>query len=127
MGSLRRRLRTLEARSKGSPAPAITEEELRSLSEERLDALEDSLEHGLEQSAGNFWDLYRAVAERSRRALVALIETHEAVRRGEVPPSRDPPAAGAYALLERMAAGDEEARREWKRRDGYRIWKYHRK
>jgi hypothetical protein len=127
VGSLRRRLRTLEARRKGSPGPAITEEELRSLSEERLDALEDSLEQGLEQSAGNFWDLYRAVVERSRRALVALIETHEAVRRGEDPPTRDPPADSSYALIERMAAGDAEARQEWEKRNGYRIWKYYRK
>jgi hypothetical protein len=47
----------------------------------------------------------------------------EAARRGENPPSRDPPANRAYALIERMAAGDEEARQEWEKRNGYRIWR----
>ncbi len=126
MGSLESRLRALEAKTK-VPAVALTKEALRSLSEEDLDTLEDSLEHGLEKGHGNFWDLYRAVAERSRRALVALIETHEAVRKGEDPPTRDPPADSAYALIERMAAGDEVARQEWEKRNGYRIWKYYRK
>jgi hypothetical protein len=124
VGSLERRLQALEAKRKG-PGPALTEEELRGLSEENLDALEDSLEHGLEQGAGDFWDLYRVVSERSRRACMALFDVLES--RGEEPPSRDPPEDGAYARLERMAAGDEEARREWEKRNGYRIWKYYRK
>jgi hypothetical protein len=118
---VRLRLRQRGRRSRSRRRP------LRSLSEEDLDVLEDSLEHGLEQGTGNFSDLYRAVAERSKRAAIALIDTLEAARRGEEPPSRDSPVDGAFARIERMAAGDEEARREWERRNGYRIWKYYRK
>ena len=128
--TLRRRLGTLEAKRKG-PAPTFTDEKLKSLSEEDLDSLEDSLETGLEQGTGNFRDLYRVVSERTRRACVALFDTLEAVNRGEDPPSRDPPEDSAFSLIERMTSGDEEDRREarqaWEARNGYRIWKYYQK
>ncbi len=128
--TLRRRLGALEAKRKG-PDLALTEEEIKSLSEEDLDALEDSLERSLEQGTGNFRDLHRAVSERTRRACVALFDTLEAASRGEDPPSRDPPEDSAFALIERMTYGDEEerreARQEWEKRNGYRIWKHYQK
>jgi hypothetical protein len=133
MGSLRRRLQRLEAERKGLE-PTLTEEEISALSEEDVDALEDSLEHGLEQGTGVFWNLYRATAERARRAVGALIDTLDAASKGEDPPgeARDSPQGNsAYALIERMTFGDEEerweARQECEKRNGYRIWKYYRK
>ncbi len=63
------------------------------------------------------------VGERSRRALDALLDAYGAVRRGEEP--RTSPTDKDYVNLhERIAAGDEEAWREYESRNGYRIWKY---
>jgi hypothetical protein len=93
MGSLRRRLQRLEAERKGLE-PTLTEEEISALSEEDVDALEDSLEQGLEQGTGVFCNLYRATAEeRARWAVGALIDTLDAASKGEDPPgeARDPP------------------------------------
>ncbi len=120
MGSIERRLRALEEGRKGA-ASGLSREALKHLSDEDLDALEDALEAGIEAGMATFEELYAAASERSRRALEAYTQALEAVRRGEEPPSHDPPQSPPPGLeyLE-----DEEARAEWEKRDGYRIWKY---
>jgi hypothetical protein len=126
VGSLERRLRTLEANKQDEVAD-LSKEALRHLSDEDLDALEGAVERGVQDGRETFEDLYAVAGERSRRALDALCLAYETVRAkpGEEPPSRDPPASGdAYGRLQRIWAEDEEARREWERRNGYRIWKY---
>lgn len=124
MGGLERRLERLEAAERGH-ATVLPREVLRRLSDEDLDALEEALEAGQEGGEASFEDLYAAVKERSRRALDAYFETYEALSRGEEPPARDPPGGrDCIDLHERIAAGDEEARREYEGRNGYRIWKY---
>ena len=123
MGSLERGLRVLEDDRKQEGA-SLSREALKHLSDEDLDALEDALEAGQGDGTAAFEDLYRASEERSRRALEAYFEAYEAARRGEEP--RSPPAGRDYLdLIRRIEDGDEEARREWERRDGYRIWKYY--
>ena len=126
MGSLENRLERLEAARMG-PAVGLTREALKALSDEDLDALEDAVEETLKavvpDGEATFEDLYRVVKERGRRALDALLDAIEAVKRGEE--SHASPERSDYvALIERASAGDEEARKEWERRDGYRIWKY---
>lgn len=124
MGSLERRLRALEAGRQGQ-ATSLSREALRHLSDEDLDVLEDMLEAGQGTGVATFEDLYAVVGERGRRALDALLTVHEALSRGEEPPARDPPGGRDYIdLHERIAAGDEEACREYQSRNGYRIWKY---
>lgn len=63
-------------------------------------------------------------ASEARWALDALYDAIEAYRRGEELPASEATDEGddALALLERSWAGDEEACREWWRRDGYRRW-----
>jgi hypothetical protein len=127
MGSIERRLERLEEERKDS-ATRLTQEALKAHSDEDLDALEESVEDGLKQGVGDFWDLYRVTKERGRRGLEVLFDAHEAVRRGEEPRA-SPASLGRYhlELVERIQAGDKEACKEWEQRDGYRIWKYYRK
>ena len=107
MGSLERRLGRLEAERRRGEAQLLGEA-LRYLSDEDLDALEDTLETGQEDGTATFEGLYRVVGERSRRALENLFDALEAVGEGREPPSN--PEAG------------EEGTRSI--RNGYRIWKY---
>ena len=129
MGSIRRRLTALERGNKAE-ASDLSREALRLLSNEDLDALEEVIETGVEVGERNFEDLYAVVGEGGRRAMEAWYEAYEAARRGEEParPAGNPtPPDGVedvLGLIERAWAGDEEALREWGRRDGYRIWKY---
>ena len=132
--SLRRRLEKLEASEssaggRGDPL-ALSREALRLLSDEELEALEEALDSD-QGGDGSFEELYAVVGERSRRALDAYTDAIEAVRSGRVPPvgnlARSQPGQdNALGLVRRIQAspGDEEARREWDRRDGYRIWKH---
>ncbi len=126
MGGLERRLRALEARRQ-TGGRNLSRAALALLSNEDLESHEEALEAEVEGGEGDFWDLYAAVGERSRRSLYAYFDAYEAAGRGEEPPSRDPPPDDAFGRLQRMSAGDEEARRGWGRRNGYRIWKHYRK
>jgi hypothetical protein len=121
---LKRRLKRLEEVGQRGEAE-LSGEALRYLSDEDLDALEDALEAGQEDGTATFEGLHRAVAERGRRALENLLECMEALREGREPrASADQAKPNHVDLLERIGSGEEEARREWARRDGYRIWKY---
>ena len=135
MGSMRRRLRTLEE-SRAKSGRSLSREALRLLSNEDLEVLEEVTEAAVASGEGSFEDLYAVVGERGRRAMEAYFEALEAVKEGREP--KEPPASRAppkppegvletLALLERVEAGDEGARREWGRSDGYRIWKYYKK
>lgn len=110
MGSLERRLRTLESRHETAfDKRCLSREALRRLSDEDLDALEDGIEEALESGMreATFEDLYAVISERSRRAMEVYFEIVDAWREGREPPEvklRDPP------------------NREPK--NGYRIWKY---
>lgn len=100
-------------------------EALRFLSDEDLDVLEELLEADVETGEAWFEDLYAVVGEKGRRALDAYYEAIEAVRRGEKPPSRDPPSGASDPDRDRLLeAQAEEILRERERGDGYRIWKY---
>lgn len=124
MGNLERRLRALEA-NRQDVASGLSREALKHLSDEDLDALEDALEAGQADGTATFEELYSVVGERSRRALEAYTRAVEVARRGEEPPSHDPPQSPPPGLeyLE-----DEEAiGTEWEKRNGYRIWKYRKK
>lgn len=125
MGSIRRRLEALEEGRTPWPS-CLSGEALGDLSDEGLDALEGATEAGVREGRTAFEDLHRVVGERSRRALAALLDVHPAVKGGEEP--RSPPDARDYLdLIRRISAGDEDARRDWESRNGYRIWKYHKK
>jgi hypothetical protein len=132
--SLHKRLERLEDTFRRS-ARSVTGEALKALSDEELDALEEVLEEALKSSlagessgaGATFEDLYAAATERSRRALDAYTYAIEAVQRGEDLPAVAQGERCHLGLLERISAGDEEARREWERRDGYRIWQYYRR
>lgn len=126
MGGLGRRLERLEA-GRRVDTSRLSAETLRRLSDADLEALEDALEAGQEGGSATFEDLYRAVSERSRRALDAYFAAYEALSRGEEPPARDPPGGDTLDRMQRMWAGDEDARRECEAKNGYRIWKYYRK
>ena len=123
---IRARLGRLEAGREDRAKRGLTAEALRLLSDEDLQALEEAAEAALERGEGDFWDLSAITQEKSRRGLEALFEAIEAVRRGEEPPE-DPSDTGALDLVRRVNEGDEEAKREYERQDGYRIWKHYRK
>ena len=119
------RLERLES-GREDHAQSLPAEALRLLSDEDLQALDEATEEALERGGGCFWNLRATTFEKSRRALDALFEELEAVQSGEEPPE-DLSDAGALDLLRRVNEGDEEAKREYERQDGYRIWKYYRK
>jgi hypothetical protein len=123
---IRARLGRLESGREDRAQRRLTAEALRLLSDEDLQALDEAMEDALERGGGCFWDLLATTQEQSRRALDALFEAIEAARRGEEPPE-DLSDAGALDLLRRVNEGDVEAKREYDRQDGYRIWKYYRK
>lgn len=93
-------------------------------------ALEETLEAALAGGEGSFEDLYAAATERGRRALDAYTLALEAVRSEDIGEDLLAVSRGQrshVSLLERMSAGDENARQEWERRNGYRIWQYYRR
>jgi hypothetical protein len=122
---LDRRLKRLEA-NRENRAQSLTAEALRLLSDEDLQALDEATEEALERGDGDFWNLFATTKEKSRRALDALFEAIEAVQSGEEPPE-DLSDTGALDPLRGVNEGDEEAKREYDRQDGYRIWKHYRK
>lgn len=132
MESIGRRLAKLE-QVRDRDAGSLSREALRHLTDDDLQTLEEVLETEVEDGRGDFWDLYEVVGERGRRALDAYFEAYEAASRGEEPSSasRSPPAPDGVEdvldLMERAETGDEEARRKVAGRDGYRIWKHHKK
>jgi hypothetical protein len=125
MGCMNRRLQRLEA-NRENRAQSLTAEALRLLSDEDLQALDEETEEALERGGGDFWDLFATTQEKSRRALDALFEELEAVQSGEEPPE-DLSDTGVLDLVRDVNEGDEEAKREYDRQDGYRIWKHFRK
>jgi hypothetical protein len=130
--SLRRRLERLEGAT-GDTSRSISQEALTRLSDEDLDALEETLEAALvakpSGAGGSFEDLYSVATERGRRALDSYTHAVEAVRSGASDAGlKDLPGERSHvSLLERMSAGDEDARLDWERRNGYRIWQHYRK
>lgn len=75
--SIHKRLKRLEDASRRS-SQSVSVEELRALSDEDLDALEDTLETALASGEGSFEGFYAVVTERGRRALHAHCEAIEA-------------------------------------------------
>jgi hypothetical protein len=92
-------------------------EALKALSDEDLDALEETLETLLASGEAAFEDLYAVVTERGRRALNAYFEAIEAWRRGETDAM---PVDAADSRLEELAAG--AGRPGY--RNAYRVWNY---
>jgi hypothetical protein len=123
--SLRRRLDALEAKRTATSSRIVSTEALQALADPELDAFEEAMEAAVQSGVESFESLYAVVGERSRRALEAYSWAIEAVRRGGKLPTVAQGERCLVSLLERIESGDEEARREWESRDGYRIWKYH--
>jgi cytochrome c553 len=80
--SIRRRLKRLEDASRRSSG-TVNVEALKALSDEDLDALEETFETALASGEGSFEDFYAVVTERGRRALEAHCEAIEAWQSGE--------------------------------------------
>jgi hypothetical protein len=116
--SIRRRLKRLEDASRRSSG-TVNVEELKALSDEDLDALEETFETALARRQGSFEDFYAVVTERGRRALDAHCEAIEAWQRGErqvVPVDEEE----VSRLLEDLAQGA----RAPGYRNAYRLWSY---
>ena len=116
--SIHKRLKRLEDASRRSSRP-VSAEALKALSDEDLDALEDTLETALASGEGSFEDFYAVVTERGRRALHAHYEAIEAWRRGEretVPMDEEE----VSRRLEELAQGA----RTPGYRNAYRVWSY---
>ena len=116
--SFHKRLKRLEDASRRS-SRSVSVEALRALSDEDLDALEETFETALASGEGSFEDFYAVVTERGRRALEAHCEAIEAWRRGErqaVPVNEDE----ARRHLEDLAQGA----RAPGYRNAYRLWSY---
>ena len=116
--SLHKRLKRLEDASRRS-SRTVSAEALKALSDEDLDALEQTLETALARGEGSFEDFYAVITERGRRALDAYFEAIEAWRRGEketVPVDEEE----VSRRLEDLAQGT----RAPGYRNAYRIWSY---
>jgi hypothetical protein len=116
--SIHKRLKKLEDASRRS-SRSVSAEALKALSDEDLDALEESLETALSSGEGSFEDFYAVITERGRRALHAHCEAIEAWRRGErqaVPVDEEE----TRRLLEELAQGT----RAPGYRNAYRVWSY---
>jgi hypothetical protein len=116
--SIHKRLKRLEDASRRS-SQSVSMETLKALSDEDLDALEDTLETALASGEGSFEDFYAVIKERSRRALHAHCEAIEAWRRGEkeaAPVDEEE----TRRLLEELAQGT----RAPGYRNAYRVWSY---
>ena len=80
--SLHNRLKKLEDASRRS-SQSVSAEALKALSDEDLDALEETFETALASGEGSFEDFYAVFSERGRRALDAHCEAIEAWQSGE--------------------------------------------
>jgi hypothetical protein len=119
--SIHKRLKRLEDASRRS-SQSVSAEALKALSDEDLDALEQTLEAALASGEGGFEGFHAAVKERGRRALHAHYEAIEAWRSGErqaVPVDEE----GVSRRLEELAQGA----RAPGYRNAYRVWSYYRK
>jgi hypothetical protein len=116
--SIHKRLKRLEDASRRS-SQSVSVEALKALSDEDVDALEDTLETALASGEGSFEDFYAVVTERGRRALHAHCEAIEAWRSGErqaVPMDEEE----VSRRLEELAQGA----RAPGYRNAYRVWSY---
>jgi hypothetical protein len=119
--SLHKRLKRLEDASRRS-SQSVSVEALKALSDEDLDALEETLETVLASREGSFEGFYAVVTERGRRALHVHCEAIEAWRSGE---------------RETMPVDEEEVSRRLEElaqgtrapgyRNAYRVWSYYTK
>jgi hypothetical protein len=116
--SIHRRLKRLEDASRRS-SRTVSVEELKAISDEDLDALEETLETALASGEGSFEDFYAVVTERGRRALHAHFEAIEAWRSGERE-SMPVDEEEVSWLLEDLAQGA----RAPGYRNAYRVWSY---
>ena len=119
--SIHRRLKRLEDASRRSSRP-VSAEALKALSDEALDALEETLETALASGEGSFENIYAVVKERGRRALHAHYDAIEAWQRGErqaMPVDEEE----VSRRLEELAQGA----RAPGYRNAYRVWSYYTK
>lgn len=117
MGGLKGRLERLESR-RGGRRCNMTSEALRLLSDEDLGALGEAVEAGLASGEEAFEELCAATGEGPRRAMDRLFAVRAALERGD---------GETLRCLEHIRGGDEEARAEYERKNGPRIWKHYRK
>jgi hypothetical protein len=116
--SIHKRLKRLEGASRRS-SQSVSVEALKGLSDEALDALEETPETALASREGSFEDFYAVVTERGRRALHAHYDAIEAWQRGErqaVPVDEEE----VSRRLEELAQGV----RAPGYRNAYRVWSY---
>jgi hypothetical protein len=116
--SIHKRLKRLEDASRRS-SRIVSAEALRTLSDDDLDALEETLETALASGEGSFEDFYAVVKERGRRALHAhydAIEASRRVKRNTVPVDEEE----VSRRLEELAQGA----RAPGYRNAYRVWSY---
>jgi hypothetical protein len=116
--SIHRRLKKLEDASRRS-SRSVNVEDLKALSDEDLDALEETLETALASGEGSFEGFYAVVTERGRRALDAYVEAIEAWQSGE----RETAPVDEEEVsrrLEELAQGTKAPGY----RNAYRVWSY---
>jgi hypothetical protein len=118
MRSLHKRLKRLEDASRRS-SRSVSVEALKALSDEDLDALEDTLETALARGEGSFEDFYAVVKERGRRALHAHYEAVEAWWSGE----REAMPVDEEEVSRRLEELAQGARAPGYR-NAYRVWSY---
>jgi hypothetical protein len=119
--SIHRRLKRLEDASRRS-SQSVSVEELRALSDEDLDTLEESLETALASGESSFEDFYAVVKERGQRALHAHFEAIEAWRRDE----REATPVDEEEVSRRLEELAQGARAPGYR-NAYRVWSYYTK
>jgi hypothetical protein len=117
--SLHKRLKKLEDASRRA-SQSVSVEDLKALSDEDLDALEDTLETALASGEGSFENFYAVVKERGRRALHAHYEAIEAWRRDEREATPVDEEEVSRCLEEQLAQGA----RAPGYRNAYRVWSY---
>jgi hypothetical protein len=118
MRSLHKRLKSLEDASRRS-SRSVSVEALKALSDEDLDALEQTLESALASGEGSFEDFFAVVKERGQRALHAHIEAIEAWQRGE----RETAPVDEEEVSRRLEDLAQGARAPGYR-NAYRVWSY---
>jgi hypothetical protein len=116
--SIHKRLKRLEDASRRS-SQSVSVEALKALSDEDLDALEETLETALASGKGRFEDFYAVVKERGRRTLHAHCEAIEAWRRGE----RETVSVDEEEVSRRLEDLAQGARAPGYR-NAYRVWSY---
>jgi hypothetical protein len=116
--SIHKRLKRLEDASRRS-SRHVSAEALKALSDEDLDALEETLETALASGEGSFEDFHAVVKERGQRTLHAHYEAIEAWRRGE----REATPVDEEEVSWRLEELAQGARAPGYR-NAYRIWSY---